>query len=76
MRDNIELDKKGDGERSGGVAEKELNDQNILYEALKEYKICLNWIFKERDIYIFSSFLLQNMESIHMIQILQLVLLQ
>lgn len=56
MRDNIELDKKGDGERSGGVTEKELICQNILYEALKEYKICLNWIFKER--YIFSVILL------------------
>lgn len=58
MRDNIELDEKGDGERSVGVAEKELTCQNIVYEALKEYKICLNRIFKERDIYIFSSFLL------------------
>ena len=58
MRDNIELDKKGDGERSGGVAEKELTCQNVVYEALKEDKICLNWIFKERDIYSFSVILL------------------
>lgn len=51
MRDNIELDRKEDGERSGEVTEKELNDQHILYEILKEYKICLNRTFKERFLY-------------------------